>query len=24
MDAEPSLSEKDKAGVSFQQAVYYD
>lgn len=24
MDAEPSLSEKDKARVSFQQAVYYD
>jgi dTDP-4-dehydrorhamnose 3,5-epimerase len=24
MDGEPSLSEKDKAGVSFQQAVYYD
>jgi dTDP-4-dehydrorhamnose 3,5-epimerase len=24
MDVEPSLSEKDKAGVSFQQAVYYD
>ena len=24
IDGEPSLSEKDKAGVSFQQAVYYD
>ncbi|MCL4150496.1 UNVERIFIED_CONTAM: hypothetical protein GTU68_019792 [Idotea baltica] len=24
MDGEPSLSAKDQAGVSFQQAVYYD
>jgi dTDP-4-dehydrorhamnose 3,5-epimerase len=24
LDEEPSLSEKDKAGVAFQQAVYYD